>query len=641
MVKVNSTFFLCAALLMFVSADAEDITKTVADLNTVDTTDIGNGYKLILTADANTGFIKTLNVNDGAMEITGTFLQSKTGSVSLTNATVTGKNNLWLGKDAGDAPVLNINGGSMTLGEYLTVGYLGGTGTSSAVISNASVTSNGFCIGYNSPGEVTLNSTTYQNNNNLIVGENNSGILNVTDSTLTCNSNAYVGLNGSSSGKMTINNNSNVLFKNGVTVNKGGLIIRSGSLTIPNNNTTGISINSGSGYFEQTGGTVNTPKITLGDAAAAGKSALYSLQGGTLETEEITSAGMMEFTGGELYVRNVSGTLNQTGGTLVVGSQKQVLWTRYDMGTIANGYPGFSVQDTNKWWGNKPEGSLVPDQYGQRGYGVTQEENDAFWNNIATNAVTIKSGSGNIGDGGLGGNFFATIYEGRLSVDQDGSYTFNMQADDGGFLIIDGVTVLNSSTMLYGNPWSKLVSETIPLTAGEHDFEYRLYQGWGGSGSIGQIQWGLLGGDMEDLRTSDNLSAPLCTTIPMTGDYNLSEGGALVMDVDLSSGKSDVLKIAGNFNAEGTLILNLVGLSPAGMDINLFDVDGDMDMDFSSVILNSRDQPLAYLDASGFQNGGDGVLHALRIPEPSTWALLGLGFAILLWRRRRNYTKSV
>lgn len=75
---------------------------------------------------------------------------------------------------------------------------------------------------------------------------------------------------------------------------------------------------------------------------------------------------------------------------------------------------------------------------------------------------------------------------GFLKVDADGTYRFGLNSDDGSFLYIDGVQVINdgffqgsNQTGPFGMPQ---VTADVFLTAGLHPFEVDHYQGGGGAG---------------------------------------------------------------------------------------------------------------------------------------------------------------
>ena len=86
---------------------------------------------------------------------------------------------------------------------------------------------------------------------------------------------------------------------------------------------------------------------------------------------------------------------------------------------------------------------------------------------------------------GRGDDFSASI-RGFLDVAADGTYAFGLNSDDGSWLFIDGVQVVNNggfhgsnTTPPFGLPQ---VTGSTFLTAGRHAFEVRMFEAGGGSG---------------------------------------------------------------------------------------------------------------------------------------------------------------
>ncbi len=84
---------------------------------------------------------------------------------------------------------------------------------------------------------------------------------------------------------------------------------------------------------------------------------------------------------------------------------------------------------------------------------------------------------------GAPGDYFAAKYEGRLIVEEGGTYTFDMASDDGSMLFIDGLAVLDND----GLHSTRTRSVTLDLEAGPHDIEVRYFEN-GGSQTL-QLAW--------------------------------------------------------------------------------------------------------------------------------------------------------
>ena len=146
-----------------------------------------------------------------------------------------------------------------------------------------------------------------------------------------------------------------------------------------------------------------------------------------------------------------------------------------------------------------------------------------YTDDTSFSVVNLDDGLGNIGvfSGGtpflLGTNRFAAKATGVINVITPGTITFGFYANDGGRLVIDGVTVAEDSRTDYGSP----SLGSISLTAGAHAVEFLAYQNinearaelfvattLGDFDSINDSTW--------DLLEASDLAPPT----PLYGDYN-------------------------------------------------------------------------------------------------------------------------
>lgn len=92
--------------------------------------------------------------------------------------------------------------------------------------------------------------------------------------------------------------------------------------------------------------------------------------------------------------------------------------------------------------------------------------------------VTGMGTSSSIGLAGLSGNRFGLIFTGYILIPETGTYTFNLNSDDGSSLHIDGIEVITTASN----------TTSIPLSIGWHEIEVRFYENLGGESLSLSIQ---------------------------------------------------------------------------------------------------------------------------------------------------------
>lgn len=85
------------------------------------------------------------------------------------------------------------------------------------------------------------------------------------------------------------------------------------------------------------------------------------------------------------------------------------------------------------------------------------------------------------------GNDFSVSITGFLNVGADGDYSFGLNGDDGSWLFVDGVQIVNDggfhgSNQAANTRGTPRVTGSAFLTAGFHEFEVRMFEAGGGSG---------------------------------------------------------------------------------------------------------------------------------------------------------------
>ena len=147
-------------------------------------------------------------------------------------------------------------------------------------------------------------------------------------------------------------------------------------------------------------------------------------------------------------------------------------------------------------------------------------------------------------------NFFAAKYEGRLVVEEGGSYTLSLASDDGSQLFINGRPVIDNDG-LHG---TRTRTVTLDLDAGSHDIEVRYFEN-GGQQTL-QLTWSgpdtggvnrLIEGDaFQHGVDADNLSLPEDTPGAVVAALSVSDADAGDTHVfDVSDDRFEVVEVDG------------------------------------------------------------------------------------------------
>jgi len=123
------------------------------------------------------------------------------------------------------------------------------------------------------------------------------------------------------------------------------------------------------------------------------------------------------------------------------------------------------------------------------------------------------------------------------------------------------------------------------------------------------------------------------------GDYNQAAAGVLEIEIDspgVAGVDYDLVTVNGDASLNGQLLVQLTGVAPGLGDV--FEILTATDIDAANLLLIG-DQPPNSRWLLNVVPGGNGEILQLTaaLPEPSSWALLGLGLAglaLIRWRRR-------
>jgi len=573
---------------------------------------ISNGGSITVNGDLNFGHAKAAAVGIGNFTNTTVSVSNVnigrygTGSLTLTNTKFTSKYYFTIADQASSIGTVEITGSTVTARDTLIANNKNTTGT------------------------LNFHSGTFTNTRNMNIGGQSGsvGTLNIENGSFSSAGWFSIADGAGSTGKVNVSGG-NVTVQNFSTGNRGtGTYTQSAGFMTATNFWVGHNDANADGTVDLSGGVLKV--TTSSQIGVTGKGTMTLSGSGVFNTPTLTNAQNLKFEGGTLMTNAVTGDLTQNGGTLVVGGnvEKGLSWTRQKWANVTDGFPGFTGVNT---------GYFVP----------TYEQIDAFWEK-AQNATPVASGIGAVGSGLVNEEYFTVLYDGWIYVDKDDTYTISFNADDGGFVYVDGQKVAEMSSVQSNQPYGKdSVSTPIQLTEGWHHLDYRYYEGWGGQ-NINKAVMTDSSGNVTDLRDfSANQSAMMTYTpefadMTIDGNYTLREEGNIIMEIDLTSGAHDSLVTTGDMDLDGILSIVVDGELSDTTEFKLFDTaEGQtMDFNFASIDFEGIFNDAYYWDLRGLMAGGDGILRFDRnsVPEPATWALLVLGACGLgiLRRSARN-----
>lgn len=591
-------------------------------------------------------------------------MSAKTYAVIKDNATVTsrgGNSGLGWGIGSKDS-VLDQTGGTLTSPSFYlgnettsTMNLSGGTANLTVVYGGDKATGVGIL---NISGTGKLQTTTYA------LGSAESSDLNMTGGTADITTLNVS--NGAGTGTITLNGESAKLnvgsLDLGRNTGSAALTIQNGTLTVSTSanmasNTGAVTVTQSGGKFEST--------VDVEAARAAGSSITMDLSGGEFITKEfrVATRGNAEMnlsgtanlkTTGAFYPaynsassETASATLNMSGDSKLNVNDAFIPFRGNDVSNYSGpGYFNMTLDGNadvyvsgNYWGGSNDEGNYATVPEGKDyALEMVYKGNSKFSCNewwaamsakthilIADNASVISRGGNSGLAWGIGAdNSVLEMTGGTLQAP-----TFKNGNGDG-----HPATVLQSGGTSTFNAYENYALSTTELS-GTAKMQVQSLKNTG--------TFTLAGGDLyaTAIDTSKTLTVTpsgslqvgtinptQAETLTITGSDKLELNGQLVLDV-FSQNEIDQINFASGtpiYGSSATLALNLVHPD----DFDPFQITTLQISDLGTDALNVR--ILGRDDLAAWMIGSDAVAFASSsaIPEPATWALLLLGFGLLL-----------
>ena len=532
---------------------------------------------------------------------------------------------------------LNLGNAALNLGKNANVGLHGNGGVASALTVKELNTETGstvrVCSGSPSAGNFgVLTVGSGEINGNIGVEDNNYfnlvSLVKASDGTadggtLTINGNLYyTGPTVIDGGTLCFENNgTGYKYFTASTALKG-----SGTLELQGSEWIGFSINADAAEPQEFTGTVNVKNKIMIRAADNKKN--LNLGNGTLHLEENALVGL-HVQGGEISALTVKELNTEPGSTVRLCSANPGA-NKFGTLTVGSGTVNGNLGETNDYnlWYNQV--NLVKVSDGSDNGGTLTISGTNFY----TGSIDIQEGTLKLADA-------ATLSQGATTIGEAGVLEFNVANGEkqvnitnanpisgSGAIVKSGSGVLKVNNLDSPNTIS---AESFTVNAGELDFR------------------GYFEGDIEIINGAVFSPGNSVGTLSVTGDVSIINGTALFEFGNYTGADEnhDVLTILGADNlftaGNGMISLAFDGDPNAwaadGGEYKLVSNEGFTVGDKSSWLSNYTD--LFSLDgrsdglylvagASPTPEPGSGV------PEPSTWALLLLGAAGLMYVRKRK-----
>lgn len=589
---------------------------------------IGDANRVYLGDGAGT-VSTTLLENNASITWAGTTIAGNGGAESTVTVrddariTLTA-GELWVGQGDGSKGTMSIEDDAIVIAQddWIAIGREGGD-------ANVTVSGNGrlekagpsanrhFVIGDKAKGVLTVRDTAQVvSNGDIVVGANNAsgdGTFNIEGGTVTVGGWTKIGAGGGSKGSMSISGTS--------TINTGGTFIVG---------------DNGTGSLTMDGGIVSTTRQTWVGQSGGGVG-VFTLNGGTYSSGEWIAVGR-EGAQGTLNVNG--GTLSHTGaGTViderldgsnfvVIGSAEKVAVVNHTDGVINNttsilaiGEGGGNVATWTASGGTANLGGL---RVGFSGLGTLTIQGTAAY---SATSVYLSSNGGSTGHLILnGGSLTANFIEEGAGT---GTIVFN-----GGILRAAQATPTNESFL------ADFEVEDIDVQAGGLKFDTNnhaviISHGLAGVGGLTKLGTGAL--TMSGFNTFAGASAVEAGTLV------IAEAGALDGVTSLAVTGGAALKLQNAVSLNDEIILSLADGSSLVLDFEGTETIGALwlgDEGFLAVDTYTLAELAAFDSGVDFTGSNpNAILNVTSaVPEPTTFALLAGGMALIVWRlRRRNH----
>ncbi len=627
-----------------------------------------------LTLSGNNSYTGNTTINAGTLNITG-------GTVTT--------NKLLPGVNAGETGIVNISGGVVTVNAESEIGN---NGSGKITVSgNGKLTFNGTArianmgkaqsyINIQDNGEVTVA--------NLFVGQrgSNLGSMTLTDNaklrvTNNINIGTYSGSKGS--GNMTLKDKASVLISplTGTNNSRCYLGYNSGTSTLDISGNAAFKVEnvldfligeSGTGVINQTGGTITlnpTGIVYLADSKT-GK-ANINISGGKFNIDKTLIAGTRGTAtinlsangeinaGGKVvlapgYETTSNTTVNQTGGTF--NADAGIVYGNYfaNRGTGVYNLSGGTLNTTSMTYGSQTPASA---QFNLSEEGVANISEllavptSVSGGTLNVNAISIPSGKAltisggtvNVGEGGIAasGAYTFALSGGTLATNDaswssalnatianNATVTFSPEADQtimwaGGLSGNGTVRKEGEGKMLINAAQGAVDVQSLIVSSGRLDMKTYLT----GNLEVGEILDG--GAAIATFSPGNSVG-----TLIIDGAFKINGGSTLLIEQD-ATGMDKLVANSFDIAPDSILELTVGSVAPGATYAIIQDADSDIaGVDFWNSILSPESSYYWTLSVDG--NTLYASLDANAVPEPSTWALLILGAAGLMYFRKRK-----
>jgi len=531
-------------------------------------------------------------------------------------------------------------GSSWSNSGNLTIGWNGASNIMSVVSGGQVVSAQGIVgdVSSNNSALVTGSGSIWSNSGDLIIGASGASNSMVVSNgaTVTNGQVNYGGVIGLNAGA----NNNSVL----VTGSSGSAWNNVGNLTIGYDGSDNSMVVSGGAFVVNGMTDIQGVLLTNGGTGVIGLNSASS-NNGVL----VTGTGSTWIDGGDLFVGS-----SASGNSLVISNGGTVMNWSVAYGGVIGFNVGSSnnrvlVSGTGSTWNVK--GNLM---IGDAGSGNLAVANGG---SAVASAIMVASAGGSSGAlniGSLGGSDTAGTIDsptiafgagsGTINFNQVDTSTMTSAISGNGFInqLGSGTTILSGSNNFSGTTTVKagLLLANSSNALGSSMMLVTNSGTLGGNGTIGGVTTIASGGTLNP--GSDGVGA-----LSFRNALTLAAGSTTSFQIHSTNDFTSINLIGTSLAYGGTLVFNLINFTPvAGNEFSVFNMIGGSTESGNFERIEVGTSYLNY--AAGLWSGvNDGVTYQFNdatgkltvqaIPEPSTWALLGLGaLGMLIALRRRG-----